>query len=71
MNWFNRQRAELKFDSRNPFIAAYSRKPFATESADPALVFYKDEQGRYWCVRSGEIRVTDQFGHTYTQKVEW
>jgi hypothetical protein len=22
-------------------------------------------------VRSGEIRVTDQFGVTYTQKVEW
>ena len=22
-------------------------------------------------VTSGEIRVTDQFGHTYTHKVEW
>jgi hypothetical protein len=33
----------------------------------PYLFRVKPSEG----VRSGEIRVTDQFGVTYTQKVEW
>ena len=60
MFWNKKQYAQLKVDSSKPFVAAYSHKPFADEklhSKDPQLVFYKDEQKRYWCVRSGEFHV--------------
>jgi hypothetical protein len=54
--------AEHQTEKLNKYSRAYS-KPAKT----PYLYRVKPSEG----VRSGEIRVTDPFGNTYTQKVEW
>jgi hypothetical protein len=54
--------AEHQEQKLNKYSRAYS-KP----AKSPYLFRVKPSAG----VRSGEIRVTDQFGVTYTQKVEW
>ena len=54
--------AEHQEQKLNKWARAYS-KP----AKSPYLFRVKPSAG----VRSGEIRVTDQFGVTYTQKVEW
>ena len=44
-----------------------SQRAFSKPSKVPFMFKVKPSEG----ARSGEVRVTDNFGHTYTQSVEW